>query len=438
MSRGGHEPATAGVRQWPITHAPRAFVSYIVAVDLLALLWSGVEVARIGDSAREWGVLGLLALIALVFEESARRSARLQLRLSSDMKRDMTSVWCIAGAVALRPGFAVLLLGAVLTYVWFRQQRPAGELLHRKVFNAATVLAGALGAGALVRAASPAWHTAPWMLAGAISVMLAIAAYTLINRVLVTTCLLILGIRGRALLGSADDNLIEVATLCLGGLVALAVLYQPWLTILVLAPMVTLQRGALVRELETAATVDSKTGLLNAVAWEHLAKRELSRATRADKPAAVLIIDIDRFKSVNDRYGHLVGDAVLRGVGRCLAAQVREYDTVGRFGGEEFVAVLPEASQVEALIVAERMRSKVNELRVSAMIERADPLTDAAADDVLAVSIGVACMPIDGVEVADLLLAADGALYQAKAGGRNRVVLADRGQGDMFRRVLPG
>ncbi|MBN9620970.1 MAG: GGDEF domain-containing protein, partial [Actinobacteria bacterium] len=365
MSREGHDPATTGMRQWPILHAPRSFVAYILAVDLVAFLWSLTDVARMGTSPRQWGVLGLLCLIALIFEESARRSARLQLRLSSDMKRDMTSVWCIAAAVALAPGFAVLLLGVVLTYVWFRQQRPAGEVLHRKTFNAATVLLGALGAGALVRAASHLWHDTPWMLDGAISVVVAIVAYTLINRALVTACLLIMGLRGRALMGGADDNLIEIATLCLGGLVALAVLYQPWLSILVLAPMVTLQRGALVRELETAATVDSKTGLLNAVAWEHLASRELLRAGRAEKPVAILIIDIDRFKSVNDRFGHLAGDAVLRGVGRCLAAQVREYDTVGRFGGEEFVAVLPEATQVEALIVAERMRSKVNELRVS-------------------------------------------------------------------------
>ncbi len=85
-----------------------------------------------------------------------------------------------------------------------------------------------------------------------------------------TFALLGVGVRGHALLGTRDDNLIELATLCLGGLLSLAVVHQPWLAALVLVPMIALQRGALVRELETAATVDAKTGLLNAVAWEHL------------------------------------------------------------------------------------------------------------------------------------------------------------------------
>ncbi len=212
----------------------------------------------------------------------------------------------------------------------------------------------------------------------------------------------------------------ELATLCLGGLVALALVEQPCLAVLAIAPMVTLQRGALMRTLETAATIDAKTGMLNAVAWEHLAEKELARAAaQSHDSTAVLIIDIDRFKMVNDRYGHLAGDAVLRGVGKCLAGEVREYDTVARFGGEEFVAVLPSAGDVDALIVAERLRSRVAELRVSAIVDSVDRVKP-DEDDWLAVSIGVSCAPVDGAELSDLLHAADGALYRAKAAGRNR------------------
>jgi diguanylate cyclase len=235
-----------------------------------------------------------------------------------------------------------------------------------------------------------------------------------------------MGARGRVLIGSYDDNLIELATLCLGGLVALAALYQPWLAVLVIAPMYTLQRGALVRELETAATTDAKTGLLNAVAWEQLAKRELVRGERERYSVAVLIIDIDRFKLVNDRFGHLAGDDVLRGIGRSLGGAMREYDTVGRFGGEEFVAVLPEADEISALTVAERVRSRVNRIRVSDLVEGIEPVDDV----VLAVSIGVACTPVDGFELAELLHAADQALYRAKESGRNQVQLAYRGSGE--------
>ncbi len=106
---------------------------------------------------------------------------------------------------------------------------------------------------------------------------------------------------------------------------------------------------------------------------------------RTDSRLSVLLIDVDRFKLVNDTYGHLVGDAVLRAIGRCLNAEVREYDTVARFGGEEFVAVLPNAGDSEALVIAERLRSRVSHLRVSEIVDSVLP-TD---DDWLAVSIGV-------------------------------------------------
>ena len=101
---------------------------------------------------------------------------------------------------------------------------------------------------------------------------------------------------------------------------------------------------------------ETKTGLLNATAWEQLAQRELARSRREKYDLAVLIIDLDRFKLVNDRFGHLVGDEVLKGIGRCLSAETRDYDTVGRFGGEEFVAVLPETSAADAVGVADDPR----------------------------------------------------------------------------------
>jgi diguanylate cyclase (GGDEF)-like protein len=418
-------------RNWPMASAPTSLLAYLYIVDAVVLLWAIGLLSDLDDvPQRSWWVLGLLIVLALAFEEGASRAARLQLRLSSDLKRDMTSVWAVAGAVALPPAAAVLLLGCVLVYVWFRQQRPAGQPLYRIWFNGSTEMLGCLGAGLVLHEWSHSWSGFQWALAGSISVFVAIVVHTTINRALVTFALVGVGVRGHGLIGTRDDNLIELATLCLGGLVAVTAVEQPWLCVLVIAPMVTLQRGALVRELETAATVDAKTGLLNAIAWEQLAKRELARAGRDDKPVAILIIDIDRFKLVNDRYGHLVGDSVLRGVGRCLHAEVRDYDTVGRFGGEEFVAVLPEASEVEALIIAERLRARVNELRVSAMIDGLE-----RDDDAMAVSIGVACSPQGDDELADLLVAADSALYRAKAAGRNKVMLADRGAGQAFERI---
>jgi diguanylate cyclase (GGDEF)-like protein len=186
--------------------------------------------------------------------------------------------------------------------------------------------------------------------------------------------------------------------------------------------MFTLQRGALMRDLEAAAAMDAKTGLLNAIAWEHLTERELSRAQREGYPLAVLIVDIDRFKSVNDRFGHLVGDQVLRRIGRAIATELRGYDGVARFGGEEFVAVLPDVGAAAALTIADRVRQRISTLCVSDLAEGVAPSGD---DHPLSVSIGVSSTSSGPHEVGTLLRVADAALYEAKAGGRNRVVLGD-------------
>src|SRR6185437_8023865 len=102
-----------------------------------------------------------------------------------------------------------------------------------------------------------------------------------------------------------------------------------------------------------------------------------------------------------------------REIGRCLTAEVRDYDTVGRFGGEEFVALLPEVSAIVAGIIAERVRARINTLQMSVVV----PGTGIEVDRTLSASIGVACFPIDGMDLQELLHAADSALYVAKNTG---------------------
>ena len=423
----------AHARGWPIASARPREIGYMLAVQVTALGALALTLSRDAYSTRKLLLTGFFLVIAVVFEEAVRRAARLQMRLSADLKRDMTSVWTVAAAVALPPSYAAVLIAALTTYLWFRQRRPNGHPMYRGLFNVAAFALSTVIADVLVHRWEPTWHDLPWALGLAVTVLMTIVLYSVVNRLFASIALIVMGVPLRELRGTREDNFIEIATLCLGGLVAVAALYEPWLCVLVLAPMITLQRGALVRELETAATIDGKTGLLNAVAWEHLAQRELARGEREGYDVAVLIVDIDRFKLVNDQYGHLVGDQVLHHVGKVLAGGVREYDTVGRFGGEEFVAVLPNAGDADALVIAERLRSRVNELRIAALLE--GPAPAGAAEHALAVSIGVSCSRYDGREVSDLLVAADSALYRAKAGGRNRVVLADRGNGSSFVRV---
>jgi diguanylate cyclase (GGDEF)-like protein len=306
--------------------------------------------------------------------------------------------------------------------MWLRRQRPEGELAYRKIGTGATIVIACLVTRGVVNFIAVHGIVVPGGVTGAVAVFIGLLSYTFVNRALVTVALVLLGARGRALIGSWEDNLLELATLCLGGLLTLAVRDQPWLAVLVLLPMVLLQRGALTHQLEVAASTDSKTGLLNAITWEQLAQRELSRAQRAGYPTAMFIIDLDRFKAVNDIHGHLVGDAALKAIGQCLQSELRDYDSVGRFGGEEFVALLPTVSEARALDIAERLRASINKIRISDLV----PLVDLDTDSRLAASIGVACSPVDGAELMDMLHAADAALYVAKQSGRNRVELAER------------
>jgi two-component system, cell cycle response regulator len=165
--------------------------------------------------------------------------------------------------------------------------------------------------------------------------------------------------------------------------------------------------------LEHAATYDRLTGLWNrGTIVDHLAG-ELNRTQREGASLSVLLVDIDHFKRINDTYGHAAGDQVLCEISRRIRSLLRAYDAVGRYGGEEFLVVLPGADTSSARVVAERLRDGVH----------ATPVTDESFNHEVSVSIGLACSDTIGFESAALILAADQALYRAKAAGRNRVEL---------------
>jgi diguanylate cyclase (GGDEF)-like protein len=413
-------------RNWSLWSAPRGIVAYLLAIETLTVAAFAGAVLTAHWSAQAFWRMVLLFGLAVFYEEVSAKASRLRIRLSEHLKPDMTSVWSFPAAIVLPPAYALTCVAALLYYMWTRQQRPAGEQAYRKIGSATTVLLACVVGGATVHAVGRYFEHIPGGVSGALAVIIALVAYTAMNRALVTGALLLLGARGNHLIGTWDDNVLEIATLCLGGLASLALLHEPLLTVLVLVPMVLLQRAALVRRLEVAAMTDSKTGLLNALAWEQLAQHEIARAARSERSTAVFMLDLDRFKVVNDVHGHLVGDAVLKMVGQILTEELRSYDSVGRFGGEEFVAVLPETGDKEALHIAERTRARINSTRVSDVAVLIDPATDLT----LSASVGVACSPIDGQAVTDVLVAADAALYRAKVNGRNRVELAARGASD--------
>ncbi len=174
-------------------------------------------------------------------------------------------------------------------------------------------------------------------------------------------------------------------------------------------------RKALEDELSELATRDPLTGLFNRREMTRLLDEEITRAERYGRALSLLWIDFDHFKDINDDYGHAAGDSVLKATSALLADSVRSVDVIGRFGGEEFVVLLPEMDRFEASETAERLRSLISETPQPLGGGRTVPLT---------ISIGVSVFPDNGTDSLTLCAAADKAMYQAKSNGRNQVVLA--------------
>ncbi len=172
-------------------------------------------------------------------------------------------------------------------------------------------------------------------------------------------------------------------------------------------------------ELARLSISDGLTGLYNHRHIQEVVREEFERAKRTREPLAVVMFDLDHFKKVNDTYGHQVGDRVLQELARILKRTAREIDKLGRYGGEEFIAVLPDTGIDDAVIFAERVRESVE--RHPFAVGRAQPLH-------LTVSAGAATYPHPAVyNPRTLIHRADQALYAAKAAGRNRVVRFDEG-----------
>ncbi|MFQ5442885.1 MAG: diguanylate cyclase [Thermodesulfobacteriota bacterium] len=165
--------------------------------------------------------------------------------------------------------------------------------------------------------------------------------------------------------------------------------------------------------LQKLSMTDPLTGILNRRALYDRMNSEMSRAEREKGEMSIAIMDVDLFKRINDRYGHLAGDAVLKGLVERISEALRPYDTVGRFGGEEFLVVLPGNAGEDARKICERVRRAI----------KSAPFTYEGAKMDITVSIGGAAWSA-GTEANALISAADGALYRAKEEGRDRVVLA--------------
>ncbi len=177
-------------------------------------------------------------------------------------------------------------------------------------------------------------------------------------------------------------------------------------------------------ELEKLANIDPLTGIHNRRSFTALCERELLKTSRTGDVFSLIMFDVDHFKQVNDRYGHRAGDAVLCAVVEKLRNSVRNIDIVGRWGGEEFVALLPKADAEAAMIVADRLRYHIDSVAVPSPRLRDNGIRQ---NITITVSIGVATYlgHDPTITIQDLLHQCDSAMYQAKTEGRNRIVALD-------------
>jgi diguanylate cyclase (GGDEF)-like protein len=369
-------------------------------------------------------LLAVLAGMGVVQAEIGHGVERVRRQVDHTPHINLTSVWTFAGVMVLPPALIAVLVAVLYTHLalrsWYglRNTPP-----FRSMFNASlAVLSSYASYRVLTWGGVDGMRgalDAGWASLGGITA--AITTYFLVAAIIVLPGLKPANRTFRELFGGWIDNALEAATLLGGALAALVLTTLPFLSVALMALLFFVHRGVLVKQLEILASTDEKTGLFNARGWHRLAVETLSWAERDEGTGAVVMVDVDHFKKVNDTYGHLAGDDVLTAIAGVLTKTVRDYDAVGRFGGEEFVILLRDITTEDAVRVAERIREAVSWMRVPAV-------TLGGRTEVvrgLSVSIGVAPYPDVGLALDKLLGAADTAVDFAKHYGRNQIRLAD-------------
>jgi diguanylate cyclase (GGDEF)-like protein len=392
---------------WSIPRSARAF---LLGTELLAVALTVGFLAAERPSATTLVRFGALLALTIGYAEVSKRSERLRRYLGAgrpNPRPNPLSVWSFAALLLLPVGWAAAFVAAQYAHATVQRRREQTSKPHRQIFvAAAAILAQVAAAQVLVPGALG--HDLP----GNLTVVAAATVFTAIDLGLMLTGIWLTARPPslRAALPDGDALSYEFVSLTLGVMLAEMLLHAPWLVPVMLGPVAYIHRSAMVKALREAARTDSKTGLLNTAAWTEQAHAALARCARKERTAAVVIIDVDHFKAINDLRGHLVGDKVLTEVAAALRRELRGHDGIGRFGGDEFVVLLEEVDPASAAVVAERLQVALAAICV-------DDLSPG-------VSIGMANTGEHGATLESLLTAADGALYAAKAGGRGRVCVA--------------
>ena len=416
------------VRRWPLwSLEPRWLVAFVLAVIAADLAAIGVAASSTAITGSNLALFGLLVGCTAASVELTRKSGE-----QGGMIKDVAGVWELPAAILLPLLYALIVPIIRIALLQWRIRRAP---VYRRVFSGAML---SLSYGA----ASVTFHglsgLIPQGAGGTLSrgtvwtlvMVLSVLVKETVNKTVLMTAVKATdpGATYRTEVFSREPLYNDGAEICTGVLVTYGVAGNPLLALAALPVVTLLQRSLRHVQLLNDSRTDSKTGLLNAATWEREAGAEIARAVRTSSPLAVALLDLDRFKQINDTYGHLLGDEVLRAIAETMTGVLREYDLAGRFGGEEFVMLLPQTRATDAFRIAERVRAHIARLPIDSPTGERVQVT---------ASIGVAALDAGSSrELTDLLAAADAALYRAKASGRDQVQMISTSRG--LSAVRPG
>jgi diguanylate cyclase (GGDEF)-like protein/putative nucleotidyltransferase with HDIG domain len=404
-----HEPPPAPSESVARSGLPRVAQIYLALVGAATLAAAGKFYLRVPDVHHGWLTFVVLVAAASIAHTFPVKSPRNQMYHTS-------VVFLVAAALLLPPELLVLIPLVQTVPEWLKERTP-WPIQGFNISNYTLDSLAAWGAAKLVNDHAGgliANSNARFAIAG----LAASVAFVAVNHVLVGV-ILKLG-RGHSFgetgLFSAEQLSVDVVLTILGVSLAAFWDWNPWLIFAALAPLVVVHRSLSVPQLQAEARVDAKTGLYNARYFATALATEIARAARFERPMSLIMADLDLLRDINNTYGHLAGDAVLKGIAEIFHEELRHYDVPARFGGEEFSILLPETPPEQALEIAERIRRKVAEREFE---------VETAAEPIRAtVSLGVAGFPKDGLDANELIHQADLAVYRGKLQGRNRVVSA--------------